>query len=200
MKKFVSESLNEWLNEQKQLSFSSPELDYSELFRLFNVFNDSLPDNIEKKLFNKNKYYAEVISKETNEILQGKFNIKNGLSIKKKLNKKWWAFIDFLYTKFKSGQKREVDINFLDNVYFGEDYKSNEQSFHNFIKDPDYRDKVEGELKDYYNSFDWFDKNTNNIPLPVILKINNNYYLVGGNRRLSWMISKGMKKILIWLI
>jgi hypothetical protein len=200
MKKFVSESLNEWLNEQKQLSFSSPELDYSELFRLFNVFNDSLPDNIEKKLFNKNKYYAEVISKETNEILQGKFNIKNGLSIKKKLNKKWWAFIDFLYTKFKSGQKKEVDINFLDNVYFGEDYKSNEQSFHNFIKDPDYRDKVEGELKDYYNSFDWFDKNTNNIPLPVILKINNNYYLVGGNRRLSWMISKGMKKILIWLI
>ena len=202
MKKMKFISLNKWLNEQKNnISFNNPEIDYSELFRLFNFFNEILPDNIAKDLFDKNKYYAEIIPEKMNDLLQKKYNIKNGLFIKKKIDEKWWPFIDFLYEKFKNGHEKIVDIDFLKDVYFGEDYKSNKQSFHNFIKNPNYIDTIKKEeLKDYFKSFDWFDKNTNNIPLPVILHINNIYYLVGGNRRLSWMISKGMKKIPIWLI
>ena len=194
-------SNDEFLSELENLKFVSPELDYSELFRIFNVFSKSLPKDIDKKLFDKNKYYVEMIPKKMNDILANtKFNIKNGLGIKKKIDKKWHPFIDFIYEKFKNGKNKTVDPNFLSNVYFGETYKKNKQSFHNFIKDPDYKENKKGDLNDYFKSFDWFDKNPNKIPTTVIIKINDNYYLVGGNRRLSWILSRGVKKIPIWLI
>lgn len=195
-------SLYEWLFESKNgMKFISPELDYSELFRLFNYFNDKLPENIDKSLFNKKKYYAQVIPEEMNNIIADrKFNVNNGLSIKKKIDKKWHPFIDFLYEKFKNGEKKIIDKNFLKNVYFGENYKSNDQSFHNFIKNPNYREKLQGDLKDYFKSFDWFDKNPDKIPIPVILDLEGKYYLVGGNRRLCWLLSKKLEKIPVWII
>jgi len=195
-------SITNWLLEEKNLTnFSDPELDYSELFRLFNFFNDVLPEDIDKDLFDKNKYYAAIIPKEMNELLQKKFNTNNGLSIKKKLDKKWHPFIDFLYEKFKNGKKKIISKEALSNVYFGEDYKTNDQSFHNFIKNPKYLETIKDpELKKYYKSFDWFDKHSNDIPIPVILNLNNKYYLVGGNRRLCWLLSKGLKKIPVWII
>jgi len=51
-------SITNWLLEEKNLTnFSDPELDYSELFRLFNFFNDVLPEDIDKDLFLKiNKF------------------------------------------------------------------------------------------------------------------------------------------------
>ena len=196
----VSESLYEFLNESKsEVSFISPELDYSELFRLYNVLNKDLPDNIDKSLFDSDKYYAQIIPEKMNDMMQKKFSAKNGSSIKSKIDDKWHPFVDFLFSKFKGGSKKTVDLNFLSNVYFGENYKSNDQSFHNFIKDPDYREKA-GDLKKYFKSFDWFDNNTKNIPIPVIAKIGSKHFLVGGNRRLSWMISKGMKEIPVWVI
>ena len=65
----VSESLYEFLNESKsEVSFISPELDYSELFRLYNVLNKDLPDNIDKSLFDSDKYYAQIIPEKMNEL------------------------------------------------------------------------------------------------------------------------------------
>lgn len=184
----------------KDIKYSFPELDYSEFFRLYNVFNNLLPKDINKSLFDKNKYYAELISKNDNKVLvEEKF--KDNIKVKEKVDKKWHPLIDFIYNKFKSGKKTEINKNFLKNVYFGEHQKSNDQSFHNFIKNPDYVETVKDtELKDYYKSFKWFDKNPNKIPTPVIIKLKNKYFLVGGNRRISWLLSKGLNKISVWLI
>ena len=200
-------SYNNWVNEQKKydINFIDPELDYSELFRLLNIFNDILPDNIDKTLFDKNKYYAELISSEENESLQQKFNIDNGLEIKNKIDKKWHPFIDYIFNIFKQGKKLKINLNSLNNVYFGEDYKENQQSFHNFIRNPNYLKYVKDNDVELYNnyykdSFDWFNKNTDKIAIPVIIKIKNKYFLVGGNRRLCWLLSKGIKSIPIWLI
>jgi hypothetical protein len=198
------ESYKNWLNEEESMKFINSELDYSELFRLFNHFNDVLPKNMDKSIFDKNKYYAELISKDENKALQEKFNIANAMNIKDKIDKKWHPLVDYIYKIYKNGVKKEVDLNFLNNVYFGEDQKSNEQSFHNFIKNPKYfetLDKNSDLYKDYYkDSFEWFDKNPDKIPVPVILQLKDRYFLVGGNRRICWLISKGIKKMPIWLI
>ena len=186
---------------KKELSFIDPELDYQEFFRLYNHFNKELPENIDKDLFDSSVYYAEIIPKKMNDELHKKFNIENGLDVKDNIDEKWYPFIDFVYDNFKKGKKEEVDLDFLNNVYFGEDIKKNKQSFHNFIKDPNYRETIKDKnLKEYYESFDWFDKNESKIPLPIIQKLKDKYYLVGGNRRLSWLISKGQKNIPVWLI
>jgi hypothetical protein len=202
VRKLVCESLYEYrlLNESKEsISFVDPELDYSELFRLYNVLNKELPADIDKSLFDSDKYYAQVIPKGMNNILQKKYSSGNGDSVKSEVDAKWHPFIDFLLKKFRGGTKKTVGLDFLKDVYFGEDYKSNEQSFHNFIIDPDYRKKAKS-LDNYFDSFNWFDKHKENIPLPVIAKIGSRYFLVGGNRRLSWLISKGVKEIPVWLI
>jgi len=185
---------------KEELSFINPELDYSEFFRLYNYFNNELPKNVDKYLFDKSKYYADMIPKKMNNELQKKYNADNGLKVKDDIDKKWHPFIDFINKEFKKGKQTKVNVDFLKDVYFGEDYKTNKQSFHNFIKDPKFNEKQTGELKDYYKSFDWFESNKNEIPLPVITQLNDKYYLVGGNRRLSWLLSKGEKNIPVWLI
>jgi hypothetical protein len=139
------------------------------------------------------------------EALQRKFNIKNAEEIKPEIDEKWHPLIDYIYEIFKKGEKKQVDLNFLNNVNFGEDYKENKQSFHNFIKNPKYLDVVKQKdpklYKEYYkDSFNWFDKNPDKIPIPVILQIKDKYFLVGGNRRVCWMLSKGIKSFPIWLI
>ena len=133
--KFIS--LNSWLNEKaNQFVFADPELDYSEFFRLFNYFNDKLPDSMDKSIFNKEKYYAELVSEKENDALQEKFNIKNALQLKNKIHYKLLPLVGYSYEIFKKGKKTEEDISFLNNVYFWEDYKKNDQSFHNFIENP----------------------------------------------------------------
>ena len=191
--------VRESLEQPKKIKFIKPELDYSELFRLFNYNNSELPDEIDKNLFDKTKYYGEVISTNMNNKLQQKFNIHNGNKIKKEITKKWHDFVDYLFELFKSGEEKTVNLDFIKNVYFGENYKKNQQSFHNFINDEEYNLKND-DLKDYYKSFEWFEKNQNKIAMPVILKLKSKYFLVGGNRRLSWLISKSYKKFKIWEI
>ena len=186
---------------KEELSFTDPELDYQEFFRLYNHFNEELPKNIDKELFDSSVYYAEIITKKMNSELRNKFNIENGLDVKDNIDEKWYPFIDFVYSNFKKGKKEDVGLDFLNNIYFGEDIRKNRQSFHNFIKTPNYREILTDKgLKEYYESFDWFDKNQSKISLPVIQKLKGKYYLVGGNRRLSWLISKGQKNIPVWLI
>jgi len=184
------------------IKITYPELDYSEFFRLFNYLNNVLPNFINKKLFNKNKYYAELINDRTNKLLNYKFNKKNALKILHAIDKKWYPFIKFIYKLFIRGKIITVDLDFLNNVYFEYNKIQTAQSFHNFIKDKQYNKHIkDDELKKYFNiSFKWFENNSDNIHIPVIIKIENNYYLVGGNRRLSWLIHKGYEEIPIYLI
>ena len=190
------------LNETiRHIEFTKPEIDYSEFFRLFNHFNNFIFNDIKTIEFDDSKYYTDIIPEDINRILNKKYTISNGLDILDLLPEEYHPIIEFFYTLFINGQNKVVDLNFLNNVYFGEDYKSNEQSFHNFIKNKHYLNTItDPDLKEYFlQSFKWFEY-SHKIPTPVIINLNNNYYLLGGNRRICWLITKGYNKIPIWLL
>jgi len=198
-------SFSQFITEQKEnekTSFIEPELDYSEFFRIFNVLNSKLPSNIDKKLFDKDVYYAQIVGKKTNVALQKKFNKSNALQIKDDIDIKWYPFIDYIFKIFNNGKKTNVDVDFLKNVYYGEteDNKYGDNSFHNFIDIGFKKNDKTDDDKEYWKSFEYFDKHKNNIPLPVIINIGRKYYLSGGNRRLSWLLYRGLKTISVFLI
>jgi len=177
----------------KNIKFIEPELDYSEFFRHIIHFKKHIPSNIIEPLDNI-KYLDQIDNWKL--LTKYKYNKSNGLNIKNKINKKWYNIIDFIYNKFINGKYIFLDIDFIiNNVRI--DYKNikDDYSFHNFINDKyNYKNNLYFTL-----SFNWFNK-YNKIPIPVLSKINNKYYLSGGNRRLSWLILKEFQIIPFYVV